>query len=312
MAYFTLPIEGSTGTYFLDWQQESWALSPDRISSGLTVSLVSSTKVRMAAGLAAVGGCVFQNTANADFTVAAVVGGGSRIDRLVLRLTVASAGASVDIQPAVKSSAVATTPTLPGLTTTLGEGVYEIAVARWTVTSAGVTSSSLMSEAFRYAPTPQTALFDMDRSSVPADSTVGGITDSISQVTGYTLEWNAGGSTALAPFTTTAPAPALTRTELVIGASGWYRIDGVIQLSAFGASGSTYEVVAGLSFDDGVTWQVIAANQISSGRLSLSLNSYPRLMTPGDRLRVLVHRTTAGPGTIGGRVTLTALSYLPG
>jgi hypothetical protein len=126
------------GVGFLDWQATSGAQNPDLIAQGLGVSVFAGLQLRLAAGLARVGGCVFRNTSPADITASGLIGSGSRLDRLVLRLTVSGGGSAIDIQPAIIQGASGATPALPQPTQVLG-GVWETPIAWWRVTGNTIT-----------------------------------------------------------------------------------------------------------------------------------------------------------------------------
>lgn len=141
MAYSTLPIEDAAGMSVGVWQSMSAAQVPDAVVSGLVVSIIGTT-IRIGAGKANVGGCTWINTSNYDLPtpIAGNSSGQTRIDRVILRLTVIAngalaGGASIDIQPVVVSGFSADGP---ALTQNLA-GTYEIPLARWAVLNGGNT-----------------------------------------------------------------------------------------------------------------------------------------------------------------------------
>lgn len=181
MTFLTIPSQavappGVTppGVGFLDWQAMSWAQNPDQIAQGLSVTVVAGLQLRLAAGLARVGGCVFRNTAAADITASGLIGSGSRLDRLVLRLTVSGGGSAIDIQPAIIQGASGATPALPQPTQVLG-GVWETPIAWWRVT--GNTITDLTSEYYGPGKGASGSFYQLGPSTITAAGGGQGICD---------------------------------------------------------------------------------------------------------------------------------------
>lgn len=172
MAYSTLPIEDAAGMNVGVWQSMASAQVPDQVVSGLVVSIVGTT-IRIGAGKANLGGCTFINTSNVDIgTIAGNSSGQTRIDRVILRLTVIAnsllgGGASIDIQPAVVSGFSADGP---ALTQNLA-GTYEIPLARWAVLNGSTTpfTGSLIQD----GPGPCAAGWAMDAYKFPSNVVTG-------------------------------------------------------------------------------------------------------------------------------------------
>lgn len=125
-----------------EWEKFGKAAGPDRVVSGLNVSVVSGLTIRISPGRAMVGGYAFESDANVDVVASANVTGSTQIDRLVLRRSYNSGTGLVTITPVIRRAAD------PGVTITqlAFPGDYEIPLARWAVLNGGATALALVTD----------------------------------------------------------------------------------------------------------------------------------------------------------------------
>lgn len=293
MAFFTYPKPRDATdnkVTITEWQRMMLAQSPDGVTSGCLVSIPTPLVLRLQPGYARVGGFSSYSDTSLDLAVPPQPSG-TRIDRLVLRLTwtgPTEAPTSVLVMPAIKSSSMGAPA--PGVTQVLA-GTWEISLGTYQVT--GTSVSNLVPTVWDY---PLIAYYDLGRYGVPpsGEEEIG---------YGYKMIWSlsAGNSTSVVPTITLTDGGA----TLNFATPGWYDFKGLI---------TTHENISNLSALNTImrkapndSWTT-ANRQLVSVGFSFDVNTPTVFYMPaGGQMQVLVSRTTSTAGSIGGRGTITLL-----
>lgn len=133
--YLSSRATGNGVTEFTKW---GLMFGPDAIVSGLGVSTVSGLTVRLAPGSARAGGWGYENPSNLDISSGTNLTGSAVVDRLILRRSIDLSNPADPVVTVTPVIVRGSAPIGPSLTTAAVPGVWEIPIARWSVSTSNV------------------------------------------------------------------------------------------------------------------------------------------------------------------------------